>query len=85
MKFQIEDFIAKLNTIQCSDSIEFRTRFQKKWLKYLTYKDTTTESELMCLITEYQKFVINKKCITKVIHKGLSSKIGYFAHKQISE
>lgn len=39
MKFEIEDFIAKLNTIQCSDSIEFRLRFHKTRLNYLVHKD----------------------------------------------
>ena len=56
MKLEIEDFIAKLNTIQCNESIEFRLRFQKKWLKYLTHKDKNTEKELLRLIFEYQKF-----------------------------
>lgn len=61
MKFEIEDFIAKLNTIQCSESIEFRSRFQKTWLKYLTDKDEKTEKELLRLIFEYQKFIVEKK------------------------
>lgn len=43
MKFEIEDFIAKLNSIKCNESIEFRLRFQKTWLKYLTRKDINTE------------------------------------------
>lgn len=63
MKFEIEDFIAKLNTTQCSDSVEFRQRFNKVWLKYLTNKDKNTENELLRLIFEYQKFVANKKQI----------------------
>lgn len=61
MKFEIEDFIAKLNTIQCSDSIEFRRRFNKTWLKYLTDKQTGVEKELLRLIFEYQKSIANKK------------------------
>lgn len=61
MKFEIEDFIAKLNTIQCSESIEFRFRFQKTWLKYLMIKDKNTEKELLRLIFEYQKFIVDKK------------------------
>jgi len=61
MKFEIEDFITKLNTIQCSDSIEFRFRFQKTWLKYLTAKDRNTEKELLRLIFEYQKFINSKE------------------------
>lgn len=60
MKLEIEDFIAKLNTIQCSDSIEFRLRFQKTWLRYLTHNDKQTEKELLRLIFEYQKFFANK-------------------------
>lgn len=60
MKFEIEDFISKLNTIHCSDSIEFRFRFQKTWLKYLTNKDKNTEKELLRLIFEYQKFSSSK-------------------------
>lgn len=63
MKFEIEDFIAKLNTTQFSDSVEFRQRFNKVWLKYLTNKDKNTENELLRLIFEYQKFVANKKQI----------------------
>lgn len=61
MKFEIEDFIAKLNTLQCSESIEFRSRFQKKWLKYLTDKDEKIEKELLRLVFVYQKFIVNKK------------------------
>lgn len=61
MKFEIEDFIAKLNNTQCSDSIEFRFRFQKTWLKYLTHKDNNSEKELLRLIFEYQKFIVVKK------------------------
>lgn len=61
MKFEIENFIAQLNTIQCSESIEFRSRFQKTWLKYLTRKDKNTEKELLRLIFEYQKFIVEKK------------------------
>jgi len=57
MQFEIEDFITKLNTIKCSESIEFRLRFQKTWLKYLTHKDKKTEKELLRLIFEYQKFM----------------------------
>lgn len=57
MKFEIEDFIAKLDTIKCSKSIEFRLRFRKTWLKYLTHKDKNTEKELLRLIFEYQKFM----------------------------
>jgi len=60
MQFEIEDFIAKLNTIQCNESIEFRLRFQKTWLKYLMHKDKNTEKELLRLIFEYQKFKNNK-------------------------
>jgi len=60
MKFEIEDFIDKLNTIKCSESIEFRFRFQKTWLKYLTDKDKNTEKELLRLIFEYQKFIASK-------------------------
>lgn len=60
MKLKIEDFIAKLNTIQCSDSIEFRLRFHKTWLKYLAHKDKNTEKELLRLIFEYQKFRVSK-------------------------
>ncbi len=56
MKFEIEDFITKLNSIKCDESIEFRLRFQKTWLKYLTNKDKNTEKELLRLIFEYQKF-----------------------------
>lgn len=56
MKLEIENFIAKFNIIQCSDSIEFRSRFQKMWLKYLTDRDKNTEKELLRLIFEYQKF-----------------------------
>lgn len=56
MRFQIEDFITKLNSIKCDESIEFRLRFQKTWLKYLTNKDKNTEKELLRLIFEYQKF-----------------------------
>ncbi|RRA90382.1 hypothetical protein [Paenimyroides viscosum] len=61
MKFEIEDFITKLNTIQCSDSIEFRSRFQKRWLSYLADQDKNTEKELLRLIFEYQKFINSKK------------------------
>ena len=60
MKFQIEDFIAKLNTIQCSDSIEFRLRFHKTWLNYLAHSDENTEKELLRLIFKYQKFRVSK-------------------------
>ncbi len=56
MKFESEDFITKLNSIKCDESIEFRLRFQKTWLKYLTNKDKNTEKELLRLIFEYQKF-----------------------------
>lgn len=56
MKFEIEDFMAKLNTIQCIESIEFRSRLQKKWLRYLLERDKNTEKELLRLIFEYQKF-----------------------------
>lgn len=61
MRFQIEDFITKLNSIKCDESIEFRLRFQKTWLKYLTNKDKNTEKELLRLIFEYQKFRRNKE------------------------
>lgn len=60
MKFEIEDFITKLNVIKCSDSIEFRLRFQKTWLKYLINKDKNIERELLRLIFEYQKFTVSK-------------------------
>jgi len=60
MKCEIEDFIAKLNTIQCSDSIEFRRRFNKVWLKYLVNKEVTIEKELLRLIFEYHKFIAKK-------------------------
>jgi len=60
MKFEIEDFITNLNTIQCSDSIEFRSRFQKTWLKYLTNNDKNIEKELLRLIFEYKKYSINQ-------------------------
>lgn len=60
MKFEIENFITKLNTIKCSESIEFRLRFQKAWLKYLINKDKNTEKELLRLIFEYQKFIASK-------------------------
>lgn len=56
MKLEIEDFIAKLNSIKCSESIEFRSRFQKKYLRYLIQQDKNTEKELLRLIFEYQKF-----------------------------
>jgi len=55
MKFEIESFIVKLNTVKCDESIEFRSRFQKMWLKYLTTKDKNVEKELLRLIFEYQK------------------------------
>lgn len=64
MKFQIEDFITKLNTIQCSDSIEFRQRFTKLWLKYLTNNSRKTERDLLRMIFEYQKFIAIKKNTT---------------------
>lgn len=56
MKFEIEDFIAKLNNISCSDSNQFRSRFYKTWLKYLDNRDKKTEKKLLRLIYEYQKF-----------------------------
>lgn len=61
MKFEIEDFIAKLNSFKCNESIEFRLRFQKTWLNYLTNKDKSTEKELLRLIFEYQNFMNSKK------------------------
>ena len=60
MKFKIEDFITKLNTIQCGDSIEFRLRFHKTWLNYLAHSDENTEKELLRLIFKYQKFRFSK-------------------------
>lgn len=56
MKLKIEDFITKLNTIQCSDSIEFRLRYYKTWLNYLAHKDKNTEKHLLRMISEYQNF-----------------------------
>lgn len=61
MKFEIETFITELNTIKCSESIEFRSRFHKTWLKYLSNKDKNTGKELLRLIFEYQKFRGNKE------------------------
>jgi len=60
MRFKIEDFFTKLNSVQCFDSIEFRSRFQKIWLRYLAEKDENIEKELLRLIFEYQKFIANK-------------------------
>lgn len=60
MKFEIEDFVTKLNSIKCSESIEFRSRFQKKYLRYLGDHDKNTERELLRLIFEYQKFRVSK-------------------------
>lgn len=60
MKFEIEDFITKLNTIKCSDSIEFRLRCQKKYLRYLADYDKDNEEELLRFIFEYQKFTVSK-------------------------
>lgn len=57
MKFEIEDFIAKLSTIQCSESIEFRSRFQKKWLLYQYNNCKVIQKELVHLINSY----LNKK------------------------
>lgn len=57
MKFEIENFITKLNSIKCSESIEFRSRFQKTWLKYLVDKNQKTEKELLRMMFEYQKFL----------------------------
>lgn len=65
MKFQIEDFITKLNTIQCSDSIEFRLRYYKTWLNYLAHKDKNTEKQLLRMIFEYQKFTESRKIADK--------------------
>lgn len=56
MKFEIEDFIAKLNKIQSVESIEFRQRFNKLWLKYLTDYNKNTEKELLRMIFEYHGF-----------------------------
>lgn len=61
MKLEIEDFIFNLNTIKCSKSIEFRSRFQKKYLRYLIEQDKNIEKELLRLIFEYQKFIVDKK------------------------
>lgn len=74
MKFQIKDFITKLNTVQCSDSIEFRQRFNKRWLKYLTDKDKNTEKELLRLIFEYQKFLNSKKQINESTVQRINNK-----------
>lgn len=59
MKFEIENFLDKLSTVKCCESIEFRLRFQKAWLKYLTDKDKNTEKELLRLICEYKKYSID--------------------------
>lgn len=61
MKFEIKDFITKLNTIQCSESIEFRSMFQKKYLRYLIQQDKNIEKELLRLIFEYQQFISTRK------------------------
>ncbi|MEG0916291.1 MAG: hypothetical protein RSF68_04685 [Myroides sp.] len=74
MKFQIEDFITNLNSIQCSDSIELRQLFNKRWLKYLTAKVKNTEKELLRLIFEHQKILNSKKQINESTVQRISNK-----------
>lgn len=56
MKIEIENFITQLVSIKCSESIEFRQRFQKKWLWYLSCRDKNIEKDLLRLKFEYHKF-----------------------------
>jgi len=54
-------FIIEIEKNQCFDVIEFRLRFQKIWLRYLAEKDGNIRKELLRMISEYQKFIANKK------------------------
>jgi len=54
-------FIIEIEKNQCFDVIEFRLRFQQIWLRYLAEKDGNIRKELLRMISEYQKFIANKK------------------------
>lgn len=56
MNCDIEKFLGKLNTLKCKESIEFRLRFEKKWLNYRFVKSTLIEKELLELIKSYKNY-----------------------------
>ncbi|MBA5794001.1 hypothetical protein H1R17_12055 [Flavobacterium sp. xlx-214] len=56
MNLEIKSFIETLNQTQCKENIEFRSRFQKKWLKYQEKKCDKIAQELLKLMHSYQEF-----------------------------
>lgn len=56
MKLELKSFIENLNQVQCKESIEFRSRFQKKWLKYQEHKCDKVAQDLLKLMHSYQQF-----------------------------
>ena len=61
METDFYKFIIEIEKNQCFDVIEFRLRFQQIWLRYLAEKDGNIRKELLRMISEYQKFIANKK------------------------
>ena len=60
---ELQQFLDVLNRIQCPKSIEFRLRFQKKWLFYQKEHCKILENELMQLMISYKKatlIIINR-------------------------
>lgn len=56
MNLEIKSFIENLNQSHCKESIEFRARFQKKWLKYQENKCDKVGQDLLKLMHSYQQF-----------------------------
>ena len=52
---ELQQFLDVLNKKQCPKCIEFRLRFQKKWLHYQKEYCKTIENELMQLMSNYNK------------------------------
>lgn len=54
MKYEIENFITKLNKTKCCESIEFRLHFQKKWLSFQKEECDSIKKELVYLMNNYK-------------------------------
>ena len=52
---ELQQFLDVLNKKQCPKSIEFRLRFQKKWLYYEKEHCKALENELIRLMASYKK------------------------------
>ncbi|WKW45550.1 hypothetical protein P3875_07085 [Myroides sp. JBRI-B21084] len=59
----MKQFLSKLHTIKCNDSIEFRLRFHKKWLKYIEHPTLNNKADLEQMMEGYNQYIenINKR------------------------